>query len=275
MRAFPIVVTLLGGSLVALPSWSAPKRSGRTYAYRYDGKADRHPERAWWGRAYLPKKAWGAEEPLPLVVFLHGLNKQLIKYRWMGGGTEGDVRDIVGSMVDDGRLPPLIVAGPSSVVASQVSKGASWNHFDLDNFLDRTLERLDGLAKIDETRILVAGHSGAGCSQRGGLATASESRRPLLALLAIDTCMAPAFANSLSKTTSAACHVVVGYQTLAWKRPFKAFSRVFARGVKRYPAAAGILRELDHQKPAHAPHDATVKLTCERWLPRILPTSDE
>lgn len=261
-------------SLVAstLSVSSSAALSGKSYDYHYDGKADGHRERAWWGRAYLPKATVGAEKPVPLVVFLHGLNKQLIKYRWMGGGTEGDVRDIVGSMVDDGTLPPLVIAAPSSIIASQVSRGASWNHFDLDNFLDRTIERLDGLAKIDETRIVIAGHSGAGCSQHGGLATAGESRRPLLALFAIDTCMAPAFAEGLANESSANMHIVVGYQTIAWKRPFAEFERVFRRGVSEHPPAEGTLRELDLQKPPEAPHDATVKITFERWLPKLLAT---
>jgi hypothetical protein len=212
---------------------------------------------------------------LPLVVFLHGLNKQRIEHRWMGGGTEGDVRAIVGEMVDDGRLPPLIVAGPSSVVRSQVSRGASWRRFDLDNFLDRTIHRLDGLAKIDETRIIVAGHSGAGCSQRGGLATADRSERRLLAIMAIDTCMAAAFAKSLATETDPRTHLVVAYQTAAWKRPFEEFVRLFERENDEHEAKPGILRVLDHQEPEEAPHDATVALTFDRWLPRLLPLSED
>lgn len=263
--------------VVACLVWSSAAHAelgGRTYDYHYDGKADGHRERAWFGRAYLPKRAIGAEDPLPLVVFLHGLNKELIKHRWMGGGSEGDVREIIGTMVDDGRLPPLIVAGPSSIVRSQVSKGASWNFFDLDNFLDRTIYRLDGLAKIDETRIIVSGHSGAGCSQDGGLATASDATRRPHALVVIDTCMAGAFAKSLTEKTDARTHVVVGYQRLAWKRPFGEFERLFARGVKKHAPAEGVLRELDVQEPKHDPHNATVAITFERWLPKLLPLVD-
>ncbi len=260
-----VLAVLLGATA------AAGELPGRTYDYHWDGKDRGHPERAWWGRAYLPNKAVGAEEPLPLVVFLHGLNKTLIKHRWMGGGTEGDVRAIVGAMVDDGRLPPLIVAAPSSIIESQVAKGASWNHFDLEHFLERTDERLDGLAKIDPSRVVVAGHSGAGCSEHGGLATAHRSRRPVWALLAIDTCMAGAFAKTLTEKTAPNTHVIVGYQRLAWERPFAEFERLFQKGAQRHPPADGVLRALDLQQPDAAPHDATVGLTFERWLPKLLP----
>lgn len=269
MRAAWWVTGFLACGLTASPA--VAEVGGKSYDYHYDGKDRGHPERAWWGRAYVPEKSAGAEEPLPLVVFLHGLNRALIKYRWMGGGAEGDVREIVGDMVDDGRLPPLIIAAPSSIIKSQVSHGASWNHFDLDHFVEQTVARLDGIGKIDETRIIVAGHSGAGCSEHGGLATASESRRVLFGIFAIDTCMAGAFAKTLTAKTNRQTHIVVGYQTIAWERPFKLFERLFARGVEEHPPADGVLRVLDEQKPKKAPHDATVKLTFERWLPKLLP----
>jgi hypothetical protein len=250
---------------------AAEQLSGESYDYHWDGKDIGHPERAWWGRAYVPPSVAATEEHVPLVVFLHGLNKALIKYRWMGGGTEGDVRAIIGDMVDAETIGPVVVAGPSSIIKSQVSQGASWNRFDLDHFIDSTMERLDGIAEIDEERIVVAGHSGAGCSDHGGLGTALASRRRLLALVAIDTCMS----ESLAERWSAAnplVHVLVSYQTAAWKnRPFAAFKRVFEEGVAEHPPAEGVLRALDHQKPAKAPHDATVALTFEHWLPKLGP----
>jgi len=68
--------------------------------------------------------------------------------------------------------------------------------------------------------------------------------------------------------------VVVSYQTVSWtKRSFKLFGVLFRREVSKSPANAGILRVLDHQRPTRAPHDATVALTFERWLPKIVPSS--
>ena len=251
-------------------STSEPPLSGSTIDYDYDGRDIGHPERAWQGRAYVPPAARKASDPVPLVVFLHGLNKALIEHRWMGGGTEGDVRRIIGTMVERGAVEPVVVAGPGSIVASQVSHGASWDFFDLDNFLDRTIEALRGVARIDEARIVVAGHSGAGCSSAGGLATVGQSRRPLRAILSIDTCMGGWLAEALARSKPST-HVVVSYQTRSWRsRSFAVFRKLFEREVARHPPAAGVLRELDEQKPAGAYHDATVALTFQRWLPKVL-----
>ena len=242
---------------------------GHSYDYGWDGRDIGHPERAWLGRAYGPPRVAKTERPVPLVVFLHGLNAALIKHRWMGGGSEGDVRQIVGDLVASGAIPPVVVAAPSSIVRSQVAKGASWNHFDLDRFVDHTVARLRGVASIDETRIVVAGHSGAGCSAAGGLAKLGDSKRAVWGAVAIDTCMFPALATRLL-TLGPSTHVVVGYQKRTWsKRPFASFRAAFQRGMKDHPASAGVLRVVDEQQPVHAPHDATVKLTFDRWLPKI------
>src|SRR5688572_7263052 len=147
-----VLVLVLVASPIAAESSDLP---GKTHDYAWDGGD--HPELRWLGRAYVPPEAAEGEHALPLVVFLHGLNTALIKHRWMGGGNEGDVRRIVGDMVKAHAIPPVVIAGPSSIVASEVSGGASWNHFDLDNFLDRTIARLDGIARINEERIVVAG----------------------------------------------------------------------------------------------------------------------
>lgn len=248
---------------------------GETVDYPWDGKAAGRPHLAWTGRAYVPPEAAEVGRPLPLVVFLHGLNAALIPHRWMGGGSEGDVRAIAGKLVTSGDVAPLVVAAPSSVVKSQVAKGASWNHFDLDHFIDLTNARLKGNVDIDERRIVVVGHSGAGCSTAGGLATVGASKRRLLAIVAIDTCMAPAIATTLARS-DARTHVVVTYQRLGWtKRPFAAFERAFERAVEKHPPRDGILRKLDELAPKTAPHDRCVPMTLERYLPKLLPAADE
>src|SRR5262249_28085157 len=99
---------------------------GRTIDYAYDAKDVKDPTRACEGRAFLHDRAVASHEPLPLIVFLHGLNRELIPHRWMGGGTEGDVRRLVADLVDRGVLPPVILAGPGSVAPAAVSGGASF-----------------------------------------------------------------------------------------------------------------------------------------------------
>src|SRR5690606_14851606 len=88
---------------VAATGWAGRGRaapSATTVDYAWDGRDVGHPERAWYGRAFLPPRTLAAEGPRPLVVFLHGLNAALVKHRWMGGGSEGDVRKIVGALVE-------------------------------------------------------------------------------------------------------------------------------------------------------------------------------
>lgn len=279
-----LVVTLsatlaAGGRAEPPPSAASPAAAktlpGRTVDYEYDGKDVGRPDLAWTGRAYVHPVAQRAGKPLPLVVFLHGLNKALIPHRWMGGGREGDVRRIVAGLMDHKQIGPVIVAGPGSVVPSAVSHGASFRSFDLDTFLDRTDAALAGVAQVDRRRVVVAGHSGAGCSLDGGLATLGTAKTRPHAVLSIDTCMLAGLAERLAKLPPET-HVVVSWQSATWQsRSLSLFGKIFRREVAAAPPSADVLRELDAQTPklqkGVSPHDATVALTLERWLPRLVP----
>jgi hypothetical protein len=246
---------------------------GTSYDYAWDGHDAGHPERAWLGRAYVPPEvAAEPKRPVPILVFLHGLNRELIPYRWMGGGQEGDVRRILADLVAKKLVPPMIVAAPSSVVKASVSAAeTSWPAFDLDHFLDQTKHALDGHAVVDDTRILVAGHSGAGCNDRGGLATAVQAKTHLFAVLSMDTCMGLGLAKRLASAPPDT-NVVVTWQEQSWaSRPIGDFRRFFRRAVAHAKDAPTALRELDRLAPREPfPHDALVHLTLERWLPKLL-----
>lgn len=257
----------------AAPSAGAPAAlPGKTIDFAYDGADVKNPKAAYVGRAFVHDRvlARGPAAKAPLVVFLHGLNKELIPHRWMGGGNEGDVRRIVAELVDRGAIEPPILAGPGSVVPEAVSRGASFVAFDLDRFVELTRDALSGTATIDERRIVVAGHSGAGCSAKGGLASVPHVHRTPLAVLAIDTCMPGALAEALGRAPPRT-HVVVTWQTASWSREFEHFRRVFGASAKEHPPAEGTLRELDHLPARPRAHDATVAQTFDKWLPRILP----
>jgi hypothetical protein len=259
----------------APPAGADAPLPGQTVDFAWDGRDPSRgiarPDLAWLGRAYVHPRARDAGRPLPLVVFLHGLNKALIKHRWMGGGQEGDVRRIVGDLMERGAIGPVLVAGPSSVVPAAVSHGASWGSFDLDRFIEHTERELKGFATVDRRRVIVAGHSGAGCSSSGGLATLGDAKVRPYAVLSIDTCMGLDLAERLAHL-DAGTHVVVSYQSVTWQsRPFAAFEQTFARAAASSPPSPGVLREVDHLAPTRAPHDATVALTFERWLPKLVP----
>ncbi len=251
-----------------------PPLEGATIDYAWDGKDLGHPERAWLGRAFVHDKAKAdPAAPRPLLVFIHGLNTERIKYRWMGGGNEGDVRRIVAELIASGKVPPMIVAAPSSIVPAAVTNAVtSWPDFDLDRFLDHTKAALAGSATIDPSRVIVAAHSGGGCNPQGGIASAIRARHPLRAALVIDTCMLPEMGKRLAEAPSN-MHVVVSWQTLSWsKRPIEAFRKAFLAGVATSPPGQGILRELELVRPKEPmPHDAMVGITLAHWLPELLP----
>lgn len=100
----------------ASPAANAPPAlDGVSYDYDYDGKDVKRPERRWAGRVFVHRMAAElAGQPLPVLVFLHGNNPEGIKYRWMGGGYEGDIRRIASDLMEAGEVPPFLVAAPSS-----------------------------------------------------------------------------------------------------------------------------------------------------------------
>jgi pimeloyl-ACP methyl ester carboxylesterase len=254
-----------------------PPLEGTSYDYDYDGRDVGHPERRWMGRAFVHKKAAAlAGQALPVLVFLHGNNAEAIKYRWMGGGTEGDLRRVVSEMIEAGQVPPMLVAAPSSIdPTTMTNAGLSWPAFDLDVFLDRTADRLGSAAVIDRGRVVVAAHSGGGCNIHGGLNSAVHAQAtPVLAGLSIDTCMLLDLAKELAHLRPTT-HVIVSWQSMSWpEREFGAFKTMFLREVKKAPPPDGVLRELDYEQPTvPMPHDAIVGITLKKWLPRVLPTA--
>ncbi len=243
---------------------------GDTVDFPYDAADIGDPDRAYVGRAFIPDRAAGAEGGLPLVVFFHGLNRQLIPHRWMGGGTEGDVRRIVGDLVAAQAVAPVLLAAPGSIRPAAVSGGASFPVFDFDRFLDLTERALEGRATLDRARVVVVGHSGAGCSERGGIVSALASKTQPHAVVSVDTCMPGSLALALGAAPPTT-HVVVTWQDASWPRSFDGFRAAFAATAKAHPPAPGVLRELDVLPPLPKAHDATVKQTFDKYLPRLLP----
>jgi hypothetical protein len=231
------------------------------------------PERGWLGRVFVHRlAAANPKKPLPILVFLHGTNADKIKYRWMGGGQEGDLRRIAAELMEAGQIPPMLVAAPSTILpAATAIARTSWPAFDLDTFLDITAAKLRGIATIDRNQVIVAGHSGGGCNREGGLVTAVRGSTPVHAALVIDSCMDLDVATPLAHTRPTT-HVIVSFQLMSWtRRPIADFKRAFQRAVERAPAAPGVLRTLEQLHPTEPmPHDAIVPLVLRRWLPSLL-----
>jgi hypothetical protein len=278
-------------SASAAPSASAPAAAsarsaadsgarhfgGTTLDFDDDGSGIGGRERAHRGRVFVHdavasmRGGSSADIAAPLVVFFHGLNRERIPFRWMGGGKEGDVRAIVAGLVERGAIEPAVLAAPSSTVPSAVSGGSSFPAFDLPRFVDRVEARLADVVRIDRRRVVVVGHSGAGCSERGGIVTALGLEPAPLGVVSIDTCMGGSLASSLA-SSPASTHVVVTWQTATWKRDFKHFRDIFSKTRASHPESSGTLRELDELPALPRAHDAAVAQTLERWLPRLLPS---
>jgi hypothetical protein len=279
LAALAALVVTLAAAPVAGAAPDPPLR-GQTRDFTYDGRDVGHLERAYRGRVFVPAltAARAKERPVPLVVFIHGTNAEAIDFRWMGGGREGDVRRIVAALVENQRIEPVVVAAPSATLpAAIVNAHTSWPAFDLDRFVSRTVRELRGVARIDLARVIVVGHSGAGCNRQGGLlATLNAVLRPL-AILSIDTCMAPDTAPLLALADRRTA-VVVSWQTHSWtSRALGAFAKAFRRAVADAAFPTGTIRELSHQRNIKLPmpHDAMVPLTLNRWLPRLIGLPEE
>ncbi len=267
-------------TFLAIAPWSSAAPSqvalrGQTRDFVYDGRDVGHPERAYQGRIFLPEVTVkeAQKRPVPLIVFIHGTNAEAIDFRWFGGGREGDVRRIVGALVEARQIEPVVVAAPSATLpAAIINAHTSWPAFDLDRFVARTIRELRGVARIDLGRVIVVGHSGAGCNPTGGLlATLNAVVRPL-AILSIDTCMSPDTAPQLA-TADPRTAVIVSYQTHSWtSRGLTAFGKTFRRAVAAAQFPSTTIRELEHRRNIKRPmpHDAMVPLTLNRWLPRLI-----
>lgn len=269
-RSFPTASS--SAALPARPAWVAPAdgKRGVTIDFEYDGREDGDRARAYSGRVFLHRSVYESAGPVPLVVFFHGLNRDLIPHRWMGGGNEGDVREILSDLLDAGAIPPVVLAGPGSVQKPAVSFGASFPTFDFDGFVRRTVAALPSGIPLDRSRVVVLGHSGAGCSARGGIVSALDGVQPVHAIVSIDTCMPGSLARALGAAPPET-HVVVTWQTATWDRELGHFRDVFEASVAKSPPKAGFLRELDQLPNLPRSHDATVKQTFDKWLPRLLP----
>lgn len=241
---------------------------GKTIDFEYDGKELKDRARAYSGRIFVHERALSARRKLPLVVFFHGLNKALIPHRWMGGGDEGDVRKISAALMREGKVAPFVLAGPGSVQKEAVSSPASFPQFDLRRFVELVDENL-GDVEIDREQIVIVGHSGAGCSAKGGIVSGLELSPAPLAIVSIDTCMGASLAQALGGADPRT-HVVVTWQASSWPREFDAFQREFKKVAAKHPKAEETRHVLEELPSLAKPHDATVKQTFDKHLPILL-----
>jgi hypothetical protein len=259
---------VIGLVLVAQPTGAQPSLAGRTVDYTYGATEGAVEHRAWTGRAYLhPRLLDHAATAYPVVVYLHGINKQQVQHPWMGAQGTPDLRSAWDRYLIEKRIAPAVLAAPSSTVACKLPQ-ALWDGFDMDRFLAFTVRATRDQVRIDLSRVVVIGHSGAGCNHRGGLVTALQSTLPLVGGLIIDVCMDELDARPLALARPD-MDVVVTYQR-RWQRDFPAFSNLFVEA-SRATGATGLRQVEEIPMVSRQPHTDIVMESLDRWLPRWIP----
>ena len=219
------------------------------------------------GAAVLPEAATPGGA-LPLVVFLHGTNPSSEPHMWLGGGGR-DLRPLVKRLLDSGQVEPFVLAAPSQTKNAGLA-ATVWQGFDLNGFVDDVVQATAGQVNIDRARVVLAGHSGAGCNPKGGLAADFWSAGvPLpLALVSIDPCldrkMGGAFARRPTEVP-----LLLWWQPAIWVRQPAKFEAALA--LDKPDARVDRLRELP---PTGAnPHEAILPIAFESALRELFGTA--
>lgn len=253
----------LGGTLLAAPA------DGKTLYFPHQDDKFLYRFQRNGGAADVPVQAEGSTVALPLVVFLHGTNPSSEPHLWLGGGGR-DLRPLAQRLMQSGQVSPFVLAGPSQTKNAGLA-ATVWDHFDLNAFVDDVVRATEGIARIDRTRVVLAGHSGAGCNPRGGLASDFWSAgSPLpLALVSIDPCLDRKMGGAFARRP-------VEVPLLLWWQP-----AIWVRQPAKFQAALLLdkpeervdrLRELP---PTGAnPHEAILPVAFESALRELFGTAE-
>jgi len=239
---------LLGGmcAFSAAPSAFAAE----TVLFPHDDEALLDAGQRRGGAAFLPSGTEAGGQPLPLVVFLHGTNASGTLHLWLGGGGR-DLRPIAESLVLSGIVPPFVLAGPSQTRSAALARRL-WSGVDLARFTSDVRDALATRVVVDDKRIFLVGHSGAGCNPSGGLASsfrADERVRPA-AVVAIDPCLDRGMGQAFA-LQSPDVPLWLYWQTDVWQRDMIGW--VAATSARSAPSQVRTLFGLGTN-----PHDAIV-----------------
>lgn len=209
---------------------------------------------------------------VPLVVFVHGIIFDGQRHHWLTVDPAGpwDARPFMESLVDEGALPPLVVAVPSQT-RDATDPGKLFVGIDFDAFVDAVDRALAPYQRVDRTRIVVLGHSGSACDPESAAFAALNAKTFVpRALIAIDGCLAASSGKKLATTTHAR-DVIVTYQEQIWpERPFVEFRSTFEGALtETWPRGLRVIERLELS--VENAHLALVEATARRWLPVVLP----
>lgn len=219
------VLVGMATAMLAAPAAAAPSTKTLYFPHR-DGRFLYHYQKNG-GAAVLPEST-EASEPLPLVVFLHGTNPTSEPHLWLGGGGK-DLRPLVKRLISSGTVKPFVLAAPSQTKNAGLARTV-WQDFDLNAFVEDVVRATDGKVTIDRSRVVLAGHSGAGCNPNGGLAADFWSAgAPLpLALISIDPCLDRKMGGALARRPTEV-PLLLWWQPAIWIREPAKFTAALSR----------------------------------------------
>jgi hypothetical protein len=256
--------------LIALLGWSSTALAGNSTKFPFHDASLLLRSQKDGGMVYVPETV-SSGESAPLVVFLHGLNDQQEVHLWLGAGPY-DLRTQWDTWLVEGGKNPALLAAPSQ---TRHAGGATnlWRDFDLDEFVESVDLALGGSAYVDRAKVMLVGHSGAGCNSSGGLARVSSGSRSIrpLAIVAIDVCMDQDAATTLALTPSE-IPVAVYWQT-AWPRPFDDFRFAFDVLRGHETGTRNIVEEVSVTD--RDAHNSIVPVALSRALTLFLPPAEQ
>ena len=234
--------------------FASPSRAGKSFDFAFHDEELLFSGQHRGGRAYVPKQV-NADEPVPLVVFLHGVNRNNQIHMWLGQGPD-DLRARLDGWIKRGDLPPVVLAAPSQTRLATWA-GTLWTGIELEEFVLAAERSVAGRARISHDHVIVAGHSGAGCNASGGLLKIAADRGNIqpIGIVALDTCLDAEVGRALAQASDAT-RIAAYWQSVMWSRKVVDFAVGFGLVRQEYPPGSDWF---EHVNPkGRRPHDALV-----------------
>jgi hypothetical protein len=234
--------------------------------FAFDDRRLLHPSQSHAGAVWVTPTAQPGE-PLPLFIYMHGLNRQRIQHRWLHGSV-WDMRTIVGPLAMAGLIGPMAVVVPSTTSDDAFSSLTIYRTLDVAALVEAAAQALapQGFV-IDRERVIFTAHSASSCANHNGLfAGIGDHAAPII--LNIDGCMNQEFGNLLGDAPDWQ-QVIVLYQDYMWRRDYSGFLATWNRAVARHPNA---VRTIEYYRMVgNDVHNQIVPIALRKWLPRLVP----
>lgn len=250
-------------SVLAAPSHAEPALHTREVAFPFEQKRYLFSKQGPGGLAIAIETS-ESTEALPVVVFLHGMNANQDMHPWVSPGANvgWDIRPGLVDMVKTGKVAPFVLVAPTHTRWATAAN-VMWPKFEIDGLLDAAETALGKHVVLDRHRVILVGHSGAGCNLGGGVVGVPPARKTTLqAIVMVDGCLDADIAERYGELAGRA--PIFFFHQPAWSRPIDLLERSCeARGV---PCSIEKVEGL-----GGSAHNAILPFALARVLPRLLP----